>query len=472
MAGDNDLAMALDKDLSEIKRARIDRSLNVVVFADRGIFSECPGTFMYVKRDTFLVTLLSLGNLDSGDPGNLSFFITYLRHNFPSDYYALVIWGHGTGWNKSENFFQKSVAIDASTSNSIEVFNGELTSSLPDSLFSVIFFDACLMGSIEVLWELREKTRYVVASPALVPSLGFNYTKLLEMFSMEEKIENILKKSVDDFVSDYDSLGFTVSLGVFDLTKIDTTEKIIKDAVESSYLKTTTELLKYRMNAITYNTYSNQVEDPEACLIDVVSLLKLGWAIDTLPVVLYARGNFRFENLSFLSAYFPLNYSIIKRDFLNYRSLNFQRRTNFLDLVLNTLSDSLGEVDTVRALIVREKNGIILSLQNLVKASRWQCLLRVEKEGIVKQELYSLSEKFLLRLTPGFYKLSLEVIPRNKLRGTLLYLTPDTITVLEGETPYYNSIMAELDSGVDILGRQSSKGKGVLFNQSKKYVVY
>ena len=33
-----------------------------------------------------------------------------------------------------------------------------------------ILFDACLMSSIEVLYDLRDKAKYVIASPAELPA--------------------------------------------------------------------------------------------------------------------------------------------------------------------------------------------------------------------------------------------------------------------------------------------------------------
>lgn len=470
MAGDNDLAPALDEDLREIKRARINNDINVVVFADRGMYSESPGTFIYVKRDTFLVPLIDLSNLDSGDPATLSFFISYLKNNFPSESYALVIWGHGTGWFKGDNFFYKSVAYDASSTNSIDVFNGELSTTIPDSLFNVLIFDACLMGSVEVLVELQNKARYVIASPALVPAYGFNYTALLEAFVIEE-VENLLRRIVDGFVQFYDSLGITVSLAIYDLSRIEMSVEVLENVVASSYLKTTTELLKYRFSVTTYNTFSNEIFDSTAIFADLVEFLRKGWSIESLPLVLYAKGNLRLKNSSFLSVYFPVNYSVLKRDFSKYGCLRFERRVRFLDLVLNALRDTLMEGDTVMVHYIEGKDGYMIVLQNLIKASKWLCELKVERDGTIKQTVYSNSKKFFLKLTPGLYRFYLRVITNNPTTFYSLRLSPDTLKVEDGSTPYYNSIVSNFESGFDVLGRKSSKAK-IFFKNHKKHIVY
>jgi hypothetical protein len=42
--------------------------------------------------------------------------------------------------------------------------------------FNFILFDACLMGGVEIVSELKEVSEYIVASPAEVPEKGFPYT--------------------------------------------------------------------------------------------------------------------------------------------------------------------------------------------------------------------------------------------------------------------------------------------------------
>lgn len=50
-----------------------------------------------------------------------------------------------------------------------------------------ILFDACLMSSIEVLYDLRDKAKYVIASPRLG---GFKDTEVAKLHDVEVKQED------------------------------------------------------------------------------------------------------------------------------------------------------------------------------------------------------------------------------------------------------------------------------------------
>ncbi len=49
----------------------------------------------------------------------------------------------------------------------------DFAAALGDCHFDFIVFEACFMAGVEVAWELREKTDYVVASAAEILSPGF-----------------------------------------------------------------------------------------------------------------------------------------------------------------------------------------------------------------------------------------------------------------------------------------------------------
>ena len=61
----------------------------------------------------------------------------------------------------------------------------ELAAAIPDHLFDYILFDACFMGSVEVLYALRDKADYIISSPAEVISDGFPYAQIMEPLCRE-----------------------------------------------------------------------------------------------------------------------------------------------------------------------------------------------------------------------------------------------------------------------------------------------
>jgi len=474
-AGDNNLQDEVDVDLSEIKKAFWNDKINVVVFADRGYYTDNPGVRIYIKRDTSLIEILNLGDLDSGSGATLRFFTNFLISNYPSKCYGLVIWGHGTSWTKGGDYFTKSVAYDASSGNAIQVFNGELKQALPDSAFEFIVFDACLMGSIEVLWELKNKAHYVLASPALVPSSGLDYGKFLNAFSVfGDSIVGALCKVIDDYVMENDSLGFSVCLSLYDLSKLGALKTYIERMNELSYINGGNTLRKWRSGLFTYNLYSNEIVDSEAPFVDLKNLLSRFLGEDELPFILYSKGSHNFLEFHHIHIYFPVSIGEIKFRYLQYSSLDFERETGFFDAVLNTFRDTLYQVfDTVDLRVVKTKNATFISALNLLKPKRFLTTLEVYRNGHLFHRVERGSPNFELKLPPGEYHLKFGV--KNPYSGEIFTLKtkPETLEVREGETDFYVNVVDSLKNGFNILGRRvKGRGKGINFLEGRKFIVF
>ena len=70
----------------------------------------------------------------------------------------------------------------------------EMAARLPGH-FSFILWDVCFMGGIEVAYELRNKTDYMIASPAEVISDGFPYEKMMPLlWGGEEAMKQICRE--------------------------------------------------------------------------------------------------------------------------------------------------------------------------------------------------------------------------------------------------------------------------------------
>ncbi len=477
MAGDNNLAAALDEDLEEIRLARINPDINIVIFADRGPLSLVPGTYIYIKRDTFLLETVKLGNLDSGSPSTLAFFIRYVLSNYPSDRFGLVFWGHGTGWTKEISVF-RSLAYDATSGNSLEISSGAFRASIPDSIFDFIVFDACLMGSIEVLWELEGKARYVLASPALVPSSGLNYRSFLSNLSECSSCTfDFLSKTCDDFCREYENQGRSVIISLYDLSKIPDARRGITLLVVRSYTENDETIKKCRISSITYNMFSPDVWDTMANLVDLGDFAVL-FGNSELPIVAYSRGTGIYGNHKGVSVFFPLSFTVVKNNFSRYGMLRFQRDTNFLDVILNGLKKDLYfEEDTVRTGITKSREFLLVRFDPILKASNWLLELVISGRNADKVfSKYSVLPIFKLKLPPNKYEIGLYICDSRGMRIAEVPVKPNKIVINETETKYYENIVTYNELGpnsFDVLGRKSNKSKkGYLFKENKRYLVY
>ncbi|MCX8052923.1 MAG: clostripain-related cysteine peptidase, partial [Armatimonadetes bacterium] len=119
-----------------------------------------------------------LGELDMGEWQTIRDFVEWGMSESPSDYYCLVIWDHGTGWQFRINALtqHRYIATDATSCSAMDVTDiPKALGKLSERRLNVLAFDACLMQQIEVAYELRNCADYMVGSPTVEPSPGYNY---------------------------------------------------------------------------------------------------------------------------------------------------------------------------------------------------------------------------------------------------------------------------------------------------------
>src|SRR5260370_38624826 len=99
-----------------------------------------------------------------GDPQTLRDFIQWGKSRYPANKYARLISSHGAGW--------KYIGPDESSPGTRESYDalymGELSAALQGQQFELIVLDACLMGMVEVAWQLEPFTKWLVASEDVV----------------------------------------------------------------------------------------------------------------------------------------------------------------------------------------------------------------------------------------------------------------------------------------------------------------
>lgn len=119
-------------------------NVNVVVIQDK---EEEPAFLYYIDENHSKILLEELGEINMGDYQTLSYFIDYGKQNYPADRYLLWVYDHGGGW--------KGACMDTTNNDpllSMDEFQKALTET---GGVDVICFFACLMASIEAVYELR-----------------------------------------------------------------------------------------------------------------------------------------------------------------------------------------------------------------------------------------------------------------------------------------------------------------------------
>ena len=96
----------------------------------------------------------------------------------PSDSYGVIFGSHGTGWMKGNSVLTKAFGDDSGYNIDIPDLANVLKNSFTKKL-DFVLFDACMMGTAEVCYELKDVTSHCVGSVLETPVYGFPYDQLL-----------------------------------------------------------------------------------------------------------------------------------------------------------------------------------------------------------------------------------------------------------------------------------------------------
>ncbi|HEY8542129.1 MAG TPA: clostripain-related cysteine peptidase, partial [Pseudothermotoga sp.] len=121
----------------------------------------------------------------------------------------------------------KAICYDDTSGSSISVAElREVLESYTGPEINLLGMDACLMGSIEVLYELKGLVDYVVASSFSVPGDGYDYSFLNQITSTDDTLD-VGEKIVDAYRQYYDGNSSLesegLSLAVYDMSKVEST---------------------------------------------------------------------------------------------------------------------------------------------------------------------------------------------------------------------------------------------------------
>ncbi len=182
--------------------------------------------------------------LDMSDTHVLAKAVSFMMNNYKSDYYGLIIWGHGTGWRNEGNDLSsvsknKAFGFDGTSGTymSLSQLNYALEVGLNGRKLDYIGFDTCFGGELEVMYELKDKAKYGVGVPGLLISAGWNYKSLFNNFTIKTEREplDLCESTISQFKKEYAHKDFS-AISAFDLEQadsfFDSFENLMKSASE------------------------------------------------------------------------------------------------------------------------------------------------------------------------------------------------------------------------------------------------
>ena len=226
---------------------------NILVYLQRGSSSarQTPKLLRLIKdpktNKAEWVTIKEYEHQISTDPEVMGTVFRDMRKYYPANSYGLVLWSHADGWLEGEPKMQtRWFGEDKYEGVSYKMDILDLRKALSKvPKFDFILFDACLMQTIEVAYELKDHTHYMMGSPAEIPGPGAPYQEVIPVFFERTPISDLVKDIANSYYGYYketytgSSSGNYpwkggVSMTVLDLTQVDRFAESMKAILKSN----------------------------------------------------------------------------------------------------------------------------------------------------------------------------------------------------------------------------------------------
>lgn len=325
-ADDQILEEDIFTDLNEIEQVGSTDKVHLIAqidryqggFAGKQNFSGAARFYLTQDDDLERVNseiLADLGEINMADGDVLVDFVTWAVKEYPADRYVLILSDHGTGWpggwtDGDMESEPQNVLIegweDMIYLNEMDEAFAKIKQKTGIEKFDIIGFDACLMGSLEVLSMTAPYSEYAVLSQEVEPSMGWAYSAFLNKLVKNPRIDSgeLAKTIVTTYIAEdllitdpearakyvartYETYGTvsaaslaneetkTVTLSAIDLSKIPAVVKAL-DALVTPMSKINQKVVAgSRSHAKSYeNVFGQNIPSPYIDLGNFVKLLE------------------------------------------------------------------------------------------------------------------------------------------------------------------------------------------------------
>ncbi len=229
ICADNDLERFGLQDINEMEEVGSSKDVNIVAQIDRMAGGEgdtlSDGNWVGTRRffvqqdnDPSKVTsplVMNMGETNMGNKKTLADFLKWGVNTYPADNVVAVVWNHGMGWAgvAHDQEADEYMRIE-DVSWALREGQKELSKiNKKASKFSIVDFDACLMGTIEVAYELSDCVDFLVASEETEPGQGMPYADYLGPLVKNPALtpKELTKRMVGTYVYSYAKGGSATS---------------------------------------------------------------------------------------------------------------------------------------------------------------------------------------------------------------------------------------------------------------------
>lgn len=227
LAGDNNLSSEVDGRIEQIRTTVLPANARLLAYTDTR--EDPPQLLELMQSEEGEMNAWNIirqyEEINSADTATLGSVLREVRSLYPSASYGLIFFSHATGWMPERVYssFSSELTRSIGSDKRQEMLISDFAAAIPDGMLDFIIFEACYTAGIELMWELKEKTSFTIASSAEVVSPGFAtaYSRALpSLFKATADLQGFLRAIEDDCVlRSGDSGSFTFS--VVDMSKLD-----------------------------------------------------------------------------------------------------------------------------------------------------------------------------------------------------------------------------------------------------------
>lgn len=329
MAGDNGLGDETQEKIEALLAAwKVEGNNRLLIYQDRG--EKANPRLVEICSDSVgnpKMNLIEEYSQENSATSNI--FMRVLNdmvRRYPTSDYGLVVFSHGSGWLPSgvDVVQSRSVVTDGRDALSLIDF----AEVIPDHLFRFMVFESCLMAGIEVAYELKDKTEFILASAAEIVSPGFTplYGQLLHSLYEEQPSLQAFAESYYNHCQSQEGDGRSATVSLIKTDELKPFKAFVKK-MESRVAdwdkldRLTMQHFDRRRTDYMFYDFSDYVKligTPEEIEVaDSLLALAVTYQAATEAFMLSERNGFKIERHSGLTIYIPVE---------NYPWVNQRRR--------------------------------------------------------------------------------------------------------------------------------------------------
>ena len=155
--------------------------------------------------------------VNMADPATLTKFLLWAQGRYSAERTVLVMSDHGAGSHTNRtSASDRTLCFDNTAPGYYDAIQ---TTDFPSLLtaagygpensgkkLDLVIFDACLEGTLENAYELKDYASYFLASPNLVPGNGLDYDDIISSMGDDTDVAKLGKNAVSSYALNYSSL--------------------------------------------------------------------------------------------------------------------------------------------------------------------------------------------------------------------------------------------------------------------------